>query len=230
MAGLIDMIGIEALRRGSMRAGFSIFLFVFLAATVSAAVPVGSVVIYSDGSVEKFLGQDEGTFRWEDDRKRLFVRSNNPIVPLLEKTDFLSRRGYKQSVASGDPDAIQRLSSGTEVEFTVVRITYDGEKSTFSKRHWECVSLGKARQEVLGVQRDLDRYTCERFVIHRKMGNRRFREKREFSYSPDLGLVVDLRRETRKNTSTKRLVAIYPPNKTDYKSISHAVRKFRTSN
>jgi hypothetical protein len=198
-----------------------------LTGIVAAAVPVGSVVLYSDGDVEKLLAEEQGRLRWEDDRKRVYVRSTNPVVPVLVKRDFLSGRGYTQRVASGDPDQIHKRPVGSPVEFTLLRSKSDG---TQSRRSWECVYQGESRQEVLGVKRDLDHYVCERFVIHRKLLNKLFRERREFSYSRDLGLVVDLKRKTRNKSSSKRLVAVFPPGKADYKNVSRAVRKIRKGN
>jgi len=198
-----------------------------LSGGVLAAVPVGSVVIYSDGRVEKLLAREGDTQRWEDDRKRQFVRSDNPILPLLEKRYFLRGNGYRQRVAKGDPGSIRKLPEGTPVEFSLVRTRDDG--STL-QRHWECEFLGKSKKKVLGKNRKLEHYSCERFSIHRKMHNRWFREKREFSYSPELGLVVDLKRETRKKQSRFEVEAILSPKKASYKRISRAVRKVRGAN
>jgi hypothetical protein len=189
-----------------------------------AIVPVGSVVLYSDGTVEKLLSREGDRLRWEDDRKRQYVRSTNPILPAVEKRNFLQSSGYQQQVAAGVPGAIHTLPQGTPVEFTVVRTALNGNSS---RRHWECVFLGEVQQLALGKQRRLENYSCERFKVHRKFHNRWFREKRDFAYSPDLGLVVDLSRETRTKRSRKKLVAVYPPDKVNYPVLSRAVGKLR---
>lgn len=207
-----------------MRVSFVLGLFLLMSGGVLAAVPVGSVVIYSDGSVEKLLAREGDTERWEDDRKRQYVRSENPIMPLLEKRYFLRGNGYRQRVVSGNPGSIRELPEGTPVEFSLVRTRDDG--STL-QRHWECEFLGNSEKTVMGKKRKLERYSCQRFSIHRKLHNRSFREKREFSYSPDLGLVVDLARETRKKRSRTTIEAILSPKKASYKRISRAVRKVR---
>lgn len=218
------MKGIDMRWERLIRAGALACVLLACGSGVSAALPVGSVVLYSDGDVEKLLAAEQDRVRWEDDRKRVYVRSTNPIIPVLEKTDFLSGRGYTQRVASGDPDQIHTLPGGSPVEFSLLRSKSDG---TQSRRSWQCVYQGKSRQEVLGVKRDLDRYVCERFSIHRKFHNKTFRERREFSYSQDLGLVVELKRQTPKKSSSKRLVAVFPPGKADYSTVSRAVRKIR---
>jgi hypothetical protein len=187
-----------------------------------AAMPVGSVAIYSDGSVEKLLADEGDRLHWEDHRKRRLVRSKNPIVPLLQRTDFLSKRGYRQTISSGDPGSIKTLAPGEPLEFTVLRTRYNGETS---RRMWECQRLARTKEKVIGVSRVLDKYVCERFVLHRKLWNRQFREKREFSYSRDLGLVVELKRQTRTRTSNKRLVAILAPDKAEYRQIKQVLKK-----
>jgi len=202
-----------------------LFVLSFLVAgDCLAAVPVGSVAIYSDGRVEKLLAIEEGNLRWEDDRKRQFVRSPNPVVPALTRIDFLSKRGYQQRVSSGDPDALLEASAGTPVEFSVTRVQHDGVRSV---RHWECVLEGTTQDRIAGKVRELDQYVCERFTIHRKFWHREFREKREFSYSPDLGLVVDLRRQTRTKSYRRKLVKLLPPDKASYKRITRTLKKLR---
>jgi len=207
-----------------MRTALLIPVFLLVSETALGAVPVGTVALYSDGNVEKLLADEKDGLRWEDDRKRQHLRSKNPAIPVLERRDFLSGTGYHQAVSSGDPDALRKLPPGTPVEFSVIRSGFSGERS---KRNWECSYLGRVRQDVLGTERMLDRYSCERFAIHRKLHNRSFRERRDFTYSHDLGVVVDLDRKTRKKSSSRRLVALFPPGKADYKTLSRAVRKIR---
>lgn len=207
-----------------MRASYLICILLFVCSRAFATVPIGTVALYSDGKVEKLLAKEQNGLRWEDDRKRQFLRSTNPAVPVLERKDFLSGRGYRQVIANGNPGALRELPPGTPVEFSMVRSRYSGERS---QRNWECTYLGRVRQDVLGADRDLDRYSCERFVIHRKLHNRSFRELRDFTYSPDLGVIVTIDRKTRKDSRSSRLVALFPPEKADYKTLSQAVGKIR---
>ena len=191
---------------------------------VWAALPVGSVVMYSDGRVEKLLSLEDGTQLWEDDRKRRYLRSENPIMPVLERRDFLSGRGYVQTLRSGAPDSIGVRPSGERIEFAVVRTRVGG---TPSIRTWECTRQAAQRKKVLGEMRELDAYHCERFVYHRKTWQRQFRESREFLYSPDLDLIVEMHRKTRKKESKWRLVSVIAPEKATYKRLSRKVRKLR---
>jgi hypothetical protein len=207
-----------------MRASYWICLFLLVSSGTLGAVPIGTVALYSDGKVEKLLAKEPDGWRWEDDRKRQFLRSTNPAIPVLERRDFLSGRGYRQAIASGNPGTLRQLPPGTPVEFSMIRSRNSGERS---RRNWECTYLGQQRQDVLGTERMLDRYSCERFKIHRKLHNRSFRERRDFAYSPELGVVVDLERKTRKRSRSRQLVALFPPEKADYKTLSRAVRKIR---
>jgi len=195
-----------------------------LSGPAAAVVPVGSVVIYSDGKVEKLLANEEGRLTWEDDRKRVYVRSKNPIEPLLERRDFLSGRAYVQTRNSGNPDLILTQPPGTRVEFSVIRTENTGENT---KRTWECVHQGTREKKVAGAVRKLDSYKCERFVYHRKFWNRMFRETKTFTYSPELGLIVDLKRKTRQASSKRKLVSVIAPDKVDYRRLSKKVRKIR---
>jgi hypothetical protein len=196
-----------------------------LIAQNAAAVSIGTVAVYSDGSAKKLLAKKEGQLVWEDDRKRRFTISKNPIMPVLERREFLGGRGYQQRLGSGDPDAILSQPLGSRVEFSFIRTKHTGESS---KRNYQCVRFESARQDVLGQPRRLDRYRCERFVVHRKYWTKQVRETREFSYSPELGLIVDLRRQTSKKSSEKKLVALIPPEKANLKQLSGVLRQVRS--
>ena len=201
-------------------------LFWLFAGGAWAGLPVGSVVLYSDGRVEKLLSREDDRLLWEDDRKRRILRAENPIVPDLERTAFLSGKGYTQTVTGGNPDAIRARPKGDRFEFTVNRVRHNGNSSA---RRWECIRLDTVKKKVLGVMRDLESYACERFIYHRKTWQRQFRESRDFLFSPDLGLVVEMNRKTRKKSSAWELVAVLPPHKTGYKRLSKKVRRLRGS-
>ena len=197
----------------------------FLIAQNAVAVPIGTIAIYSDGSARKLLAQGEGQLVWEDDRKRQFTVSENPIMPVLELKYFLGDRGYQQHLKSGQPGGIHSLPYGSKVEFSVKRTRHTGESSA---RNYGCVRLESARQKILGKQRQLERYRCERFTYHRKFWTKQVKEKREFTYSPELGLAVDLSRQTSKRSTKKRLVALIAPGETSLKQVNRILRKIRT--
>ncbi len=203
--------------------GVSLILFV-LTGTVAAGLPVGSVAIYSDGRVEKLLAYEDRKQLWEDDRKRRYLRSDNPIMPTLERRDFLSGKASVQNLRSGDPDSISVLPRGERVEFSVVR---QRTGATPSVRIWECVRLGPQQKKVLGKLREVESYRCERFVYQRKTWQRQFRESREFLYSRELGLIVKMKRKTRKRESSWGLVSVIGPGEATYERLSRKVRRLR---
>lgn len=189
-----------------------------------ADVPVGSVAVYSDGGVEKLLSRTDGKSLWEDDRKRRYLRTDNPILPVRERSNFLDGHGYVQTVIEGQPENYRKLAVGQRLEFTLRRNYRDGKTAT---RMWDCEYRGARQGKVLDKPRTLQRYVCERFIIHRKLHNRSFRERRVIAFSEELGMVVDLQRTTRKRTSSRKLVALLPPSKATYKTLRTLVRKIR---
>lgn len=205
-----------------MRTTSMLAAILLLSATGAHALQPGSVVIYSDGSAEKLLARDKQELHWEDARKRHIVRSTNPALPVLSRKDFLGGKSYTAVVSRGQPDALLTLPPGSRVEFAMLRTKHDGEKSI---RNWECVHLGSSKREVLGKVRRLEDYSCERFKIHRKLWNRQFRERRDFSYSPELDVTVELKRQTRTKTSTRKLVAVLSPGEANYRNIRKAIAK-----
>ena len=192
--------------------------------SLMAAVPVGSIALYSNGQVEKLISVDGDGFLWEDDRKRLYLRSANPVIPVLMRRNFLSGRGYRQTVVSGQPDSIQTLPAGTPVEFSVARVKVGGERS---RRSWKCVRSKTRTAKVMRLERRIDDYTCERFIIHRKFWYPVVKERREFSYSPDLGLVTKMKRTRGEKTTRWRLVKLIEPQKASYTHVSRQVRNLR---
>lgn len=192
--------------------------------SLMAAVPVGSIALYSNGQVEKLISADGDEFLWEDDRKRLYLRSANPVTPVLMRRNFLSGRGYRQTVMNGQPDSILSLPPGTPVEFTVLRTKTDGEQL---RRTWKCVRSKTRTAQVMRVERRIDDFTCERFIIHRKFWHPVVKERREFSFSPDLGLVTKMKRIRGEKTMRWELVKLIEPQNVNYKHVSRQVRKLR---
>jgi hypothetical protein len=188
----------------------------------AAAIPLGSVVVYSDGTAEKLIARDAGELHWEDHRKRHLVRSTNPILPVLERREFLGDRGFSHQLRRGSPDDIQSSEAGGRVQFAVDRVRSDGSSS---RREWECRYLGTEDRKVLGKVRRLENYSCERFKVHRKLWTKLFRERRTFSYSRDLGNVVEFERETRTRKHSRQLIGVFAPGKASDRKIRRLVEK-----
>ena len=202
-------------------------LLTLTAGYAMAGVPVGSVALYSDGDVEKLVSNKGGKRLWEDDRKRRYLHADNPIQPILERRDLLSGGGYVQAVAKGHPERYNELGVGQHLEFTLQRTYQNGKVAT---REWDCEYQGATSESVLGQARQVKHFNCERFVIHRKLHNRSFRERRLIAYSEELGMVVDVQRTTRKKTSSHKLMALLPPKQATYTTLRKMVRKLRKGN
>ncbi len=202
----------------------AMFGLLFWAGIAQAGLSVGSVVVYSDGKVERFLGEQDGKLIWEDDRKRRYVKSKNPIVPVLERISLVSGKGYRQPISSGDPATIDKLGAGQAVEFTVSRIRDDGRRS---ERRWECQRTGNASVRVLGVDRRVEQFRCIRFIVHRKFWHKVVKEQLDFAYSSELELVVKRERRYRDKTRTREVAAILPPGQASYERLSKLVRDIR---
>jgi|GEM_PF-5565411 len=197
--------------------------FIAISTAASATVPVGTIALYSDGRVEKLIATEEEGLRWEDDRMRQFLRSRNPVMPVLESRQLVTGNVYFQELERGDPEQIKQLPLGTPVHFSVIRHR-DGERK---RRFWKCEFLGSVREEVLGEPRDLERYQCKQSSFTRKLWLR-IRDTREFTFSPELGVIVSMERKTAKGkTRARQLVAMFEPGEADYKTLSRAVRKIR---
>lgn len=189
------------------------------------ALKPGTVVVYSDSSVEKLLSDDGQTMVWEDDRKRRITRSHNPVIPVLERKDFLGGGGYSLKLVGGDPAALLEAPKGKLVEFVYLRTKSDGRTSL---REWQCTAEGKKKRKVLGKSRALLMYHCKRMKTGSKFWARSVKEERTIAYSPRLKLVVDLKRKTRKSKSRKRVAAILSPRKAGYSAIKRQLDKVRS--
>ena len=201
-------------------------LFVVLiafSAVASATVPIGTVALYSDGRVEKLLAIEENGLRWEDDRMRQFLRSRNPIMPRLESRQLVTGKVYFQELKSGDPDLITNLPEGTPLHFSITR----NRNGTVKTRYWRCEFLGSVRGETLGEIRNLEKYRCKQSFMSRKFGLR-VRDISEFTYSPELGVIVQMERTNvkRQRTRTRELIGLFEPG-VDYRTLSRAVRNAR---
>lgn len=207
-----------------MRPTIFAVILITISTAAQATVPVGTIALYSDGRVEKLVAIENDGLRWEDDRMRQFLRSRNPIVPVLESRQLITGKTYTQLLDSGNPDSINQVPEGTPIRFSMTRFR-DGEEKT---RYWKCEYLGSSVNEVLGVARELDRYRCQKSTWSSgKFPRFTVRDTRDFTFSPELGVMVQMRRETAKRTRSRKLVALYEPGSIDHKTLSREVRKLR---
>lgn len=206
-----------------MRIFFLLAIVIALSTTASATVPVGTIALYSDGRVEKLVAIEDNGLRWEDDRMRQFLRSTNPVMPVLESRQLVSGQGYTQRLRSGDPTSVKKMPKGEPVRFTTIRYRDGGART----RYWACEFLGTSVEDVLTTARAVERYRCQRSSFGGKPPRYRLRDTREFTFSPELGVTVKMERETDKGTRSRELVALFEPGSVDEKTLSREVRKVR---
>jgi hypothetical protein len=207
-----------------MHISFLLAVLIAISTSASATVPVGTIALYSDGRVEKLVAIEDNGLRWEDDRMRQFLRSTNPIMPVLESRQPVTGKGYMQRLKSGDPASVKQMPAGTPVHFSTVRYSDTGAKT----RYWRCEFLGTSVDVVLTTARTLERYRCQRSSLSLgRTPGLRVRDTREFTFSPELGVMVELERETAERTRSRQLVALFSPGSVDQKTLSRAVQNVR---
>jgi len=200
-----------------------IAFFLVWSGYLSASVELGSVVIYSNGQVEKLLESNSQWSLWEDARKRVYRRSNLPVLPVLEYRRFsFPESGYTQTVRSGNPNAIKPYGESNEVDFSIARV--DVLKGP-SEKHWTCEYLGLSTFKYRKENLQTVEYRCQRFSRGGYSPDK-LKEDLRFSYSPKLGLIVNKDRVNAKGRhSNVSLVRVLSPEKATAKRISRIVYK-----
>lgn len=205
----------------------AVFLAMIPAVTVSAAtmagIKPGSVVIYSDGSVEKLLSRNKKWSLWQDQRKRQYKRSYLPYFPVLEYRRFSEQpSGYDQSVPDIDAVRLKPFSNEESVRFSLLR--NDLQKGT-SQRNWRCAYIGTGSYTLTKQQVTTDEYQCLRSVVDKRYIEK-IREKIDLSYSSELNLVVQERSTDRYGKEKAVAVEkILPPEAATAKRIGRVVYK-----
>ena len=194
-------------------------------ATVQAGLEPGSVVIYSNGNVEKLLEQNTQWSLWEDQRKRQYKRSYLPYLPVLEYLRFSDTpSGYRQSVDNLQALEMVPFAKRESIRFSVRR--HDLKKGNRS-RHWQCHYDGKGRFKLRGKRYATQKYKCERFTLN-KWYQASKKEEVAFYYSPTLDLVLKkIRINSRGEKSRVEVARIYSPEKATAKRISRQIYRLK---
>ncbi|WP_439861747.1 hypothetical protein [Pseudomonas sp. MBLB4136] len=179
-----------------------------LALGAHARPAVGTVALYSDGSVEKLVAYDGNRAVWEDTRKRRYTYGNNPLSLVLAREDLLRpTRSYTVDVKSGDPARLLGAAAGRAEHFVLRRIYRDGRRKL---REWQCESLGRGSFALEGQTLGTERYSCLRSYRNSSGSSRK--DERLITYAPSLNLIVALertktkiyRKRANKTTTTNR--------------------------
>lgn len=210
-----------------MRYRCTFMLAALLAASLARAQPsIGDLVIYSDGEAERLVAVDRESQTWENTRLQRLRRALDPLLPLLERRELLGERGHREHLVQGDPSALQRATVGTRIEFTTLRTRQPSGET--ARRNWRCEVLDDGVAQVLGRDRQLRRYRCDRYTVHRKLWTKQIKETRTLGYSPELGLVVEYRRERPgKAASTRDLVDLIPRDRVGREDLDGRLQSLR---
>ncbi len=204
----------------------SLYFLLFSIATAANAqvipkVTSGTVVIYSNGDVEKLIRKSSDTAIWEDGRKRVYERSLIGFYGDRVETRFppgsttITRRTDEQSLAS-----LIKGGAGNKLNFTVVR-DRDGSSS---QRHWECTFNGYTTATLLANPIKTEDYTCARYSLTKNSGLV-VKERREIQYSNELHLVIwERRTRPGRDASVRTIAAILPPKQATIDAIATAVK------
>lgn len=202
-------------------------LMIMVPAITMAELKPGSVVIYTDGEVEKLLERNNDWSLWENQRNRRYKRSYLPYFPVLEYRRFKEEpSGYDQYVTDMSAVELQPFSSRESVRFTVTRRDLSGVSKS---RLWRCSYTGEGSYRLSKQDLVTQDYSCTRYVVD-KYHAQKFREKRLLSYSPQLKLVVNQVTTNRQGKETRVAVKrILAPERATAKRIARTVYNLHTA-
>lgn len=184
--------------------------------------PVGSVAVYSDGSVEKLIQINAQSTTWQDGRKRILEYANVPILQRRSFTKFPATESYQEHIAFGVPAEIIPFGTADSVIFTLRREFSEGGHTM---RYWQCAHKGQGQYQLGERTLATERYHCERYVPHKKSMYSMFRESVDLAYSPDLSMVVEKVRKTQTKKTRRKLVSLLAPEQVSEQKILKLVKR-----
>jgi len=203
--------------------GVGLLMLITFNSHAQTQLAVGTVAIYSDGDIEKLIAYDNDHPVWEDTRKRRYTLADSPLIPRLEYRNLLKPDSdYQVRVTSGNPRDLAIAPVGQKAHFQLRRQYRDG---TSRMRDWTCEVLSPSQTRLEGTTHPVNRYKCQRFTPHKKLLYPVLRETRLISYSPELGLTLQLERETRSGTRMRKLKYLLAPAEASAKKIARAHRR-----
>lgn len=199
-------------------------LVLLLAIPAQASSQIGSVAIYSDGSVEKLLERNSEWSLWQDQRNRLFKKANYPHFPTIHYQKFPDKReGYRQELVYGSPEQIKPIGEKQSLNYELLKTS----KSSRGKKYWKCSYTGKGRFKLGTKKYRTHNYECVRSIFNKHMSLLK-KEQLNLKYSPTLEMVVDRKRVDSKGKKERvKLIKILKPEKATAKRIARAVYKIR---
>lgn len=145
----------------------------------------GDAFVFSDGRVERVIGNDGARLTWAGLSGASYKRSRNFVVPVLE---WRSGRATGRREVHGNPDALWPIGKSKSARFRVVTETKANAQAS-SRRSvslWVC-KTGKAKLfAVKAGTFDAIPVKCDRY----SPTTMRLLEQREWDYAPELGHYV----------------------------------------
>ena len=168
----------------------------------------GEVFIFDNGRVEEVRATDGDRVTWSARSGRTYVRSSNPVVPILEWS-FRGQAGERQVL--GNPDGLWPLRQGGNVQFRTINIARD-EATGEARRSLHLWRCGVGRMERISTPAGaFDAYPlrCDRF----SPSSMRVLERITWHYSDEVGHYVQREARDMRNgeTETIRLFAQLAP-------------------
>ena len=164
---------------------------VFAARAQEAEAPSyepGDTFIYSNGSVERYMGEGEGAFLWQTLSGRVFVRDPNFFVPILSWQTTTTRG---ERILTGHPERVWPLGDRHRASFTVAGDidlreedeSWDDATAHREVQQWRC-RVG-AREHLTVPAGDFDAFpiVCDRFSAT----TMRVLRRQTWYYAPDVG-------------------------------------------
>lgn len=146
----------------------------------------GTVFIYDDGRVERFLRRSDQDLIWATRRGREYTRAANPALPILS-WDIGSRSGRR--TVFGNADSMWPPRASARARFRVLSDVRDGDQTRRYSQAWSCEVASPRRVSVPAGEFDSFEINCERFSVN----TMRLLEKRTWWWAPDLGHFVKRR-------------------------------------
>ena len=190
-------------------------------AVAASSIEPGTVVVYSNGLVERLMSRDDDLSVWETDRKRVYERAHTGFFENRREERY--PEGSRSTVWEVDEAGFSRLASmgpGSTLNFIATRIRDNFE---VSNRVWTCSYEADLLEQVAGTEVNAQHFKCTRYSRYRVPS--RIREQRELKYAPDLGVVIWERHERMDAKAREReVVAILSPEKATLDAISDIVK------
>ncbi len=204
---------------------FALVTVVGVSADVANSQPVpapdpGTVFIFTEGRVERFVRSDGNEQIWATQKGREYTRSANPAEPIL-KWRIGKRTGTRKVI--GNTSQLWPAKSGESARFRVLTILEDDGRKRRSIQPWSCrIDKAETVTVAAGTYTTLP-IRCERYSVH----TMRPLQKRTWWWSDEVGHYVKRRFENLRNGETTQysLCATLPESSANHARIAAVLER-----